>query len=381
MPRLASSTRSLATMLVIALLVSAASSASGQSATVARDSGARVERIADGVYAILHDDAVFDWPDGVTDWPHGNTGVIVGDDGVLVVDATYYPSRARADIALIRTLTDKPVRWLVNTHWHGDHTHGNGVYRDMFPGLVIVGQRRNAEYIAINQARYPKNATAPGSPQRMQLARLEGWLASGKDSAGRALTAAEKSSLDRNIREHRTQLAELAAVQVAPPTLLFDQEMTISLGRRRVELRNMDRANSPADITVYLPAERILFTGDILVWPVPYAMGSHPVPWIGVLREIEATPIAAMVPGHGPVMRDHAYTRQVRELLEAATSRVAAQLRDGKSLEQVQASVRLDDLEPRFVTKGDANAKAYWDYSIQNTLIERSYQCVIGSRC
>src|ERR1700757_4550064 len=64
----------------------------------ARDAGARMERVAENVYAIIHDDAT-------DEWPHGNTGVVVTDAGVLVIDATYLPSRARADIALIRSVT------------------------------------------------------------------------------------------------------------------------------------------------------------------------------------------------------------------------------------------------------------------------------------
>ena len=350
-------------------------------AIVARDAGARMERLADGVYAIVHDDAIHDWPSGAVDWPHGNTGVVVGDDGVLVVDATFYPSRARADIALIRQVTDKPVRYLVNTHWHGDHTHGNGVYRELFPGISIVGARENRDFIALNLARYPKNAISAGSTTRKALEQLEGFQASGKDSAGRALTAAEKTSLAAAIRERRTQLAEFATIRVAPPDLLFDHELTLVLGRKRVVLRDRDRANSPHDVTIYLPDERVLFTGDILVHPVPYAMASHPVPWVGVLRDIEALPVAALVPGHGPVMHDHAYTRQVRELFEAAQSRVAALLREGKTLDDVQKAVSLDDFRARFVVNEDPTAVAYWDYSIKNTLIERTYQCVVGYRC
>ena len=76
-----------------------------------------------------------------------------------------------------------------------------------------------------------------------------------------------------------------------------------------MELRDWGRANSPHDVTVYLPEERILFTGDIVVQsPLPYSGASWPVPWIEVLRGIEAMPVAALVPGHGPVQRDHAYT-------------------------------------------------------------------------
>ena len=340
----------------------------------ARDATARMERIADGVYAIIHDRAT-------EDWPHGNTGVVVGDDGVLVVDATFYPSRARADIALIRQVTNKPVRYLVNTHWHGDHTHGNGAYRDAFPGIAIVGARPNRAFIELNLARYPRGATAPGSTTRAALARLEERLASGSDSAGRRLSPAEQGALAVNVRERKTQLEELAAVAVAPPDLLFDRELTLTLGRRRrVVLRDWDRANSPHDVTAYLPDERVLFAGDILVHPVPYAMASHPVPWIDVLRQVEALPVAAVVPGHGPVLRDHGYTRQVRELFEAAAARVTALLREGKTNEQAQREVRLDDFRARFVGT-DADAGDLWDYSIQNALIERTIQCVTGYRC
>lgn len=360
---------------------SASPTAPAPQTIVARDAGARMERLADGVYAILHDDAIHDWPSGAVDWPHGNTGVVVGDDGVLVVDATFYPSRARADIALIRQVTDKPVRYLAITHWHGDHTNGAIAYREAFPNMVVVSARENREFIPLNQLRYPKNVVAPGSTTRKALEQLEGFQASGKDSAGRALTAAEKTSLAAAIRERRTQLSEFATVKAVLPTLAFDHELTIDLGRKVVVLRDRDRANSPHDVTAYLPDERVLFTGDILVYPVPYAMASHPVPWIAVLRDVEATPITSLVPGHGPVMHDHAYTRQVRELFEAAQSRIAALLREGKTLDDVQKTVNLDDFRARFVFNEDPTAVAYWDYSIKNTLIERTYQCVVGYRC
>ena len=127
-------------------------------ASLPRDSTARVERLADGVYAIIHDDAT-------DQWPHGNTGVVVSDDGVLVVDATYLPSRARADIALIRRLTDRPVRYLVNTHWHMDHTHGNEAYRDAFPGLTIVTERQTRTFSELNTRRYDGDSCAPAAVQ------------------------------------------------------------------------------------------------------------------------------------------------------------------------------------------------------------------------
>ena len=349
--------------------------------TVARDPGARMERLADGVYAIIHDDATHDFPTGATEWPHGNTGVVVGDDGVLVVDATYTPSRARADIALIRAVTRLPVRYLVNTHWHGDHTHGNAAYRQAFPNVVVLGATANRDFIALNQARYPHNATAPESRQRKALAQLVALQASGKDSTGRVLTAVERARLDTVIREHQTELQELAAVVVAPPTLGFEGTLTLFLGSRRVELRDEGRANSPHDVTVYLPTERVLYTGDVVVHPIPYAWQSHPVPWLDVLRRLESVPVAALVPGHGPVMHDQAYTRQVRELLEATTTRVAAAIRQGMSADDVQRTVRLDDLRDRFVNPREPGSSDAWQSSIQTALVERSWACLVGYRC
>ena len=96
-------------------------------AAQARDAGARMQRVASGIYAIIHDDAT-------DEWPHGNTGVIVGDDGVFVVDATYLPSRARADIALIKSVTDKPSA--ISPTLTGTSTITTAASRTARPGLA-----------------------------------------------------------------------------------------------------------------------------------------------------------------------------------------------------------------------------------------------------
>ena len=90
-----------------------------------------VTEVAQGVYVIRH-------PDDPTGFPNGNTTVIVGERKVLVVDSCYLPSEARKDVEQIRRWTNRPVRYLVNTHWHYDHTMGNGVYWEAFPGLSII---------------------------------------------------------------------------------------------------------------------------------------------------------------------------------------------------------------------------------------------------
>jgi cyclase len=340
-------------------------------ASLPRDSTARVERLADGVYAIIHDDAT-------DEWPHGNTGVVVYDGGVLVVDATYLPSRARADIALIRRLTDWPVRYLVNTHWHMDHTHGNEAYRDSFPAVTIVTERCTREFSQLNTRYWSRYSTAPDSPRRRALRELRTELARGTDSTGRAHTPDQRLHLETAILQRNGELEELAKVRVVVADQVFDGATTLWLGGRRVELVDHGRANSPHDVTVYLPKERILFTGDILVQsPVPYTGMSWPVPWIDVLAELEQLPVRALVPGHGPVMRDHTYTRRMRELLEAVTSRVRKLVEEGRPVEWIQDSLRLDDIRRKVPAWTGAEHDEDWDYIVR-TVIERAWRGVRG---
>jgi glyoxylase-like metal-dependent hydrolase (beta-lactamase superfamily II) len=145
-----------------------------------------------------------------------------------------------------------------------------------------------------------------------------------------------------------------------------------------VQLHDWGKANSPHDVTIYLPEDQVLFSGDMLVQsPLPYLGASWPVPWIEVLRQIEALPIRALVPGHGPVMKDHAYTRQVRGLLEAATSRVEAKLREGLTLEQAQGSIDLLDLRTGAWDTGRPEDREDWK-TIVKTLVERAWRGVRG---
>ena len=111
-----------------------------------------VTKLADNIYEIRH-------PDAPDTFPQGNTTVIIGDKSVLVVDSCLLPSSAQADIDQIRKWTNKPVTFLVNTHWHFDHTLGNQTYAQAFPGIQIIAQKNTQKIIAdFNPgavARYP----------------------------------------------------------------------------------------------------------------------------------------------------------------------------------------------------------------------------------
>lgn len=331
------------------------------------DDGARVTRLTESVYVIEHDDAT-------DEWPHGNTGVIVGRTGVLVVDSCYLPSRARADIALIRRITDRPVRYLVTTHWHFDHNNGAVAYREAYPGVTLVAERNTARWLELNQQYWKRLSTAPDSARRASLAALATELARGAGEDGAAFGDDERTRRADVIARRRQELAELESLEIVAPTRLFDGRIDLDLGGLEVEIVDRGPANSPHDTTVWLPGERILFAGDILVRsPLPYVGASWPVHWARVLRDIEAMPVASIVPGHGPVLWDHGYTRDLRALIEAALTRVEALVRAGRTLAQVQDELDLDDVRARVPDwTGPGVTAEDWTYT-RRTLAERAF--------
>jgi glyoxylase-like metal-dependent hydrolase (beta-lactamase superfamily II) len=363
---------SLRRLAAAALAMAAAAVAAEPVAFDLADDGARVTRLAESVFVIEHDDAT-------DEWPHGNTGVIVGRSGVFVIDSCYLPSRARADIALIRRITDKPVRFLMTTHWHFDHNNGAIAYREAFPGVTLIAERNTARWTELNQHYWRRLSTAPDSARRVALAALESELARGHGEDGAAFDDAERARRARAISQRRAELRELETLEVLTPTKLFDGRLSLDFEGTRIEIEDRGPANSPNDSTVWLPRERILFAGDILVHsPLPYVGASWPVHWARVLRDIESIPVAALVPGHGPAMRDHGYTRAVRALLEATLTRVETMVRSGRTLEQVKEELDLADvrkLVPEW--SGPRVTEEDWTYT-RRTLAERAFMGLRG---
>jgi glyoxylase-like metal-dependent hydrolase (beta-lactamase superfamily II) len=142
---------------------------------VGQTSERQVTKLADGVYAIQH-------PFGNS----GNTTVIIGDRQVFVVDTPFYPAFAREDIAQIRQWTDKPVAYLLNTHFHEDHNNGNRAYMDAFPALTIIAQedtKRDMDLIL------PGNIERHAAEYATRIAAYK----QGKDTDGRPLSEDEKN--------------------------------------------------------------------------------------------------------------------------------------------------------------------------------------------
>jgi len=293
-----------------------------------------VTKLAEGVYEIQHKDA----PDH---FPQGNSVVIIGGDGVLVVDSCYLPSSAREDIAQIRQWTSKPVRYLLNTHWHNDYNQGNAAYAEALPGLAIISLSETAQLMALRVPTY-----AAEYPHRME--KFQQQLDTGMDSNGKPLTEDQKQDLKNAVAGGRAASdaisAEFAKLKFRGPNVTFDHELDINLGNREVQLEFLGRGNTVGDAVAYLPKEKIVIAGDLVDSPVPYLSGGFPTEEVATLKRLEAMDFDTLVPGHGGVLKGKAFVQQEIDLIDAvinAMNQEIARSSDGPHtrFEQIKKAV------------------------------------------
>ncbi|WP_436791100.1 MBL fold metallo-hydrolase [Yinghuangia sp. YIM S10712] len=236
--------------------------------TTRPDTAPQVQEVADGVFAYIQ-------PDGT--WWINNTGFLVGGGGVIAVDtcATEHRTRAYAD-TIARVSGGAPVRTLVNTHHHGDHTHGNW----LFPAATIVGHEETRTEI-LRQGLTDYDAVWPG--------------------------------------------VDWGEVRVAPPFLTFRDAVTLYAGDTRAEVRHFGvAAHTTNDSVVWLPDHGVVFTGDLVFnGGTPFLLMGSPAGSLHALEQLRALGAPTLVPGHGPVCGPEqidvtaGYVRFVMETAEA----------------------------------------------------------------
>jgi glyoxylase-like metal-dependent hydrolase (beta-lactamase superfamily II) len=151
-------------------------------------------------------------------------------------------------------------------------------------------------------------------------------LRTGNDEAGKPITEARRAELERTLPGRAPVAAEFAAIVDRLPDTSFDREMTIDLGGRVVQIRHLGRGNTAGDAVVYLPAEKILVTGDLLTHPIPYLGGGYPTELPATLRALAQLETVAIVPGHGEILRDKAYLHRVVAFVEAVVAAMSVEV-------------------------------------------------------
>jgi glyoxylase-like metal-dependent hydrolase (beta-lactamase superfamily II) len=220
-----------------------------------------------------------------------NAAIIEDGDGVMVVDTHSKPSAARVIVGMLRELTPKPVRYVVNTHFHWDHWHGNEVYPAAYPGAEIVSNQITREAMVKKGLKRIQDHVR-GVPA--EIARLREELA--------AAPPARREKLEADLRLAKAYLAEVTALKPALPTLAFEQTMKLYRRDREIHLLHLGRAHTEGDVFVYLPKEKVVVTGDAVIGWTPFMGDGYPEDWVGTLDRLAQLDFTHIVMGHGEVV-------------------------------------------------------------------------------
>ena len=353
----------------VALTVSIAISANAQSnpwpdVATSYDS----VKVADGIWAFIA-------PEPKSALASGNSIAIVGDDGVLVVDTGIIPSLTKRMIAEIREKSGgKPVRTLVNTHWHWDHNFGNFVYRDAYPDVTIVStpftRTSMVDYNGKMLAGYQKGGAAFHD-------RLHKQLESGKNADGSTMTAEQLDALKALVHDVDTGIPEIAAGRIELPNATITESLTVYLGKREVQIRYLGRANTAGDLVVYVPDAKVLITGDLLVWPIPFATGAYVSDWVAAMKKLDAFDATTIVPGHGPVEHDKTHLHTITALLETIQKQVQEAVNAGLTLDETKKKVDFKSYADQ-LTAGIPSRKRNFDEYFAQPVVETTYKQAKG---
>lgn len=319
-----------------------------------------VVAVAPGVYAVIRH-----WDAGTAD---GNSLFIVNDSDVVVVDTGGFASDARQMIAEIRKRTNRPVRYIVNTHHHGDHTTGNEAFLAAYPGAEIIGHMKTRD-LAIADG--PLDFAA----FQKEIARVDQALATGRTSDGEALTPEHRKHMELAKENFAFYIRDNQGVKRLPPNLLVGDELVLHRGERTIEVRFFGEGHTPGDVVVYLPKERVLAVGDLVVQPVPFGGATNFRAWPETLRAIRKLDVAVVVPGHGDIQRDWSYVDRQIALFESTWAQVKTAVEGGANLDATRKAVDGEALSKAFgiVTARD---REEFDYLYLDSAVEAAFQAL-----
>lgn len=237
----------------------------------------RFERIVDGIY--------YATASGTMN-TGANSPVIVTDTESIVLDSETTPAAARALVADITAFTAKPVKYVIDTHYHYDHLFGNQVFG---PDVQIIGHDQTRERLRVNTM---EQFTFRNSVDPARLDALRQRAAAERDPEQRA-------TLERQVRNAESYREQVKEVRQTPPNITFDNTMTIVRGGRELRLLYLGRGHTDTDVVTYLPRERLVATGDLMESVVSYLGDSYPQEWIATLEKLKALDFDTVLPGHG----------------------------------------------------------------------------------
>jgi cyclase len=259
-----------------------------------------------------------------------NAAIIINENDVLIVDTHVSPDAGQALLTELRRITNKPVRYVVNTHFHFDHSSGNQIYG---PNVEIIGHDFTREKLI-------DGSSLRGAGYERFITTLPVTIARLKEQRDTISDTSRKALLTQRIAAQEAFKRQTDTIRATPPTVSFDHTMTLYRGGREIRLLFVGRAHTGGDVFVLLPKERILVSGDALQTGLPFMGDGFFADWSETLEQLKALDFDVVLPGHGAPFRDRNRISYLQEYMRDFWTKVQEQQRLGASAED--ASRRID---------------------------------------
>jgi len=319
------------TAALITLTVAGLQSQRQPAGTLHQGQAFRFNKVADGVYHAVGTGAL-----SVV----GNSSVIVNDNDVIVVDDHVSPAAAWVLLDELKGITNKPVRTVINTHFHYDHAHGNQVFDK---DVAIIGHEFTRAMLtggkSIEMPLYKNYVT--GLPR--QIEDLKKRFAAESD-------ATRKATLQTQLQVAESNAASQAELKPTPPNVTLQTQMTLYRGDREIQIRFLGRAHTAGDVVVYLPKEKVVVTGDLLTSALSNMSDAYVNEWSTTLEQLKKLDFVTVLPGHGDAFTDKAKIDYFQAYLRDVWDQVSRLKQQGVSAEDAAKRADLTKHKDHFPT-------------------------------
>jgi len=272
-----------------------------------------------------------------------NGSIFVNKDDVLVVDSHITPAAAWALLKELKNITDKPVRYVVNTHFHFDHAHGNQV----FPADVeIIGHEFTREKLVAGASKSGRSwdLFVGGLPAR--ITEMEAELKAARDASDKT----KADELEKNIEIQKHYQDATGAIEVTPPTTTLSQRMTLFRGGREIQLLYFGRGHTGGDVVVYLPKEKVVATGDLMTAGLSYMGDGYLEEWADTLEELKGLDFEWILPGHGEAFQERERIDYFQAYIRDLSQKIAKMHADGVSAADAAKTIDMTNHAAHFPT-------------------------------
>jgi glyoxylase-like metal-dependent hydrolase (beta-lactamase superfamily II) len=284
---------------------------------------------------------------------HAQSWVFINDDNVLVTDSGGSPLNARSMLAGVQSITSKPVKYLVDTHFHIDHAYGN---TGVPPSVVVIGHESTRKYFLgpDSEARTGSTVEMVRMQLRDRIASLTAQLAR-QDPQGQA-------DLQRQLEKAHADLQTYTGdfPLAVPDVTIADTTMSIWSGDKEIRLFWAGRGHTESDIIIYVPSEHAAATGDIVAkGNIGVQNDSFPNEWPAEIQKILDLDLDILMPAHGPHVVGKPGIREVltnaQAFLREEWRQVSEQKKQGLTQEQALANVDMSAFKPAYGERAVAN--------------------------